>query len=546
MASKVQKYPSGLFYLVFTEFWERFGYYLMIGIFTLYMIKPEEEGGWGWDNSTAADIYGSFIAFVYLTPFMGGILADLKLGYRLSIVLGGILMGVGYILLGIHEKWAFYTSLFLMVLGNGFFKPNISTLLGNLYNQPDFKDKKDYGYNIFYMGINAGALVCNFVAAFMRNKFGWQWAFTSAGIGMFAGVIIFLMGNKYYKDYDKRRTPSHEELNRLKQFFLTVGLALMVALLGWFMPGNIMGSDSTDAFFFACIPVIAFFLNIYRQLKTEKDKMNVQTMYIIFLVVILFWAVFKQNGSALTTYAEYYTDRQISPAVAKMLEPVELVEKLKAENKERPQVDEHFRKIKNEKGEVVKCIDYPLYFKNLNANEYPPEGGQLLLINTELFQSVNPFFVLLFTPLVIGFFSHMKKMGKEPTTAGKIALGLFISALSVLVMVGAVYASNNGSDKASAWWLVLSYAVITIGELCLSPMGLSMVSKLAPAGMTALMMGGWSLATSIGNKLSGVLSKNWDLFDNKANYFWLNFFLLMFAFFIMFALLKKLNKVFDQ
>lgn len=545
MASKSQKYPSGLFYLVFTEFWERFGYYLMIGIFTLYMIKPEEEGGWGWDNSTAADIYGSFIAFVYLTPFMGGILADLKLGYRLSIVLGGILMGLGYILLGVHEKWAFYTSLFLMVLGNGFFKPNISTLLGNLYNQPDFKDKKDYGYNIFYMGINAGALVCNFVAAFMRNKFGWQWAFTSAGIGMFAGVIIFLMGNKYYKDYDKRRTPSHEELKRLKQFFLTVGLALMVALLGWFIPGNIMGSDSTDAFFFACIPVIAFFLSIYRQLKTEKDKMNVQTMYIIFLVVILFWAVFKQNGSALTTYAEYYTDRQISPTVAKMLEPVELVEKLKAENKERPQVDEHFRKIKNEKGEVVKCMDYPLYFKNLNVNEYPPEGGQLLLINTELFQSVNPFFVLLFTPLVIGFFSRLKRMGKEPTTAGKIALGLFISALSVLVMVGAVYASNNGTDKASAWWLVASYAVITVGELCLSPMGLSMVSKLAPSGMTALMMGGWSLATSIGNKLSGVLSKNWDLFDNKANYFWLNFFLLMFAFFIMFALLKKLNKVFN-
>ncbi len=530
---------------MFTEFWERFGYYLMIGIFTLYMIKPEEEGGWGWDNSTAADIYGSFIAFVYLTPFMGGILADLKLGYRLSIVLGGILMGLGYILLGVHEKWAFYTSLFLMVLGNGFFKPNISTLLGNLYNQPDFKDKKDYGYNIFYMGINAGALVCNFVAAFMRNKFGWQWAFTSAGIGMFAGVIIFLMGNKYYKDYDKRRTPSHEELKRLKQFFLTVGLALMVALLGWFIPGNIMGSDSTDAFFFACIPVIAFFLSIYRQLKTEKDKMNVQTMYIIFLVVILFWAVFKQNGSALTTYAEYYTDRQISPTVAKMLEPVELVEKLKAENKERPQVDEHFRKIKNEKGEVVKCMDYPLYFKNLNVNEYPPEGGQLLLINTELFQSVNPFFVLLFTPLVIGFFSRLKRMGKEPTTAGKIALGLFISALSVLVMVGAVYASNNGTDKASAWWLVASYAVITVGELCLSPMGLSMVSKLAPSGMTALMMGGWSLATSIGNKLSGVLSKNWDLFDNKANYFWLNFFLLMFAFFIMFALLKKLNKVFN-
>ena len=151
--SKERKYPEGLFFLVFTEFWERFGYYLMIGIFMLYMTKPTDEGGWGWDNATGADIFGTFIALVYLTPFMGGLLADLKLGYRFSITLGGILMGIGYILLGVHEKWAFYTALGVMIFGNGFFKPNISTLLGNLYNDPRFKAKKDLGYNIFYMGI---------------------------------------------------------------------------------------------------------------------------------------------------------------------------------------------------------------------------------------------------------------------------------------------------------------------------------------------------------------------------------------------------------
>jgi POT family proton-dependent oligopeptide transporter len=167
-------------------------------------------------------------------------------------------------------------------------------------------------------------------------------------------------------------------------------------------------------------------------------------------------------------------------------------------------------------------------------------------LNTEIFQSVNPFFVVAFTPLLIIFFGFLRKRNKEPTTATKIAYGLLVSALSTVVMVIAVYVTDNGSAKASAWWLITSYGVITVGELLLSPMGLSMVSKLAPLRLTALMMGGWQLATSMGNKLSGVLAKNWDKFDNKANYFWLNFILLMFAFNIMMLLLKRLNRVFHS
>ena len=176
----------------------------------------------------------------------------------------------------------------------------------------------------------------------------------------------------------------------------------------------------------------------------------------------------------------------------------------------------------------------------------PAHGQSVNLVNTEIFQSVNPFFVVVLTPLLIAFFAFMRKRGKEPTTASKIAYGLLISALSTLIMIAAVYHTHNGMDKASAWWLITSYGVITIGELCLSPMGLSMVSKLAPLRLTALMMGGWQLATSMGNKLSGVLAKNWDKFDNKANYFWLNFALLMFAFIIMMLLLKRLNIVFRE
>ncbi len=539
------KYPRGLFFLVFTEFWERFGYYLMIGIFFLYMITEGKDGGMGWENATASDIYGTFIALAYLTPFMGGLLADLKLGYRFSITLGGILMGIGYCMLAIPEKWAFFTSLAVMVVGNGFFKPNIATLLGNLYNDPRYRANKDTGYNIFYMGINVGALICNFVAAIMRNKIGWHGAFITAGIGMFLGVITFWAGMKHYKHVDVRKEPKPEDRPFLMQFVKVLLVGLGFAFIGWFIPSNIFGSDSTDAFFMFCVPVVYFYSSIYKRASAEEKK-PLGTMFTIFIIVILFWAIFKQNGTALTTYAEFYSDREVPAALQKPASYFGFSETVKMEETNTVQYDEQFRKIKDENGEIVKAPGYPAYFKNLDETKKPEPGGSLFLYNTELFQSVNPFFVVILTPLVIGFFAWTRKRKKEPTTATKIAYGLLISALSTLVMVWAVYHTGNGADKASAWWLVASYGVITVGELLLSPMGLSMVSKLAPLHLTALMMGGWQLATSIGNKLSGVLAKNWDKFENKANYFWLNFALLMFAFVIMMLLLKRLNRVFNE
>lgn len=539
------RYPNGLFYLVFTEFWERFGYYLMIGIFFLYMTTDVSAGGMGWDNATGADIYGTFIALAYLTPFMGGLLADLRLGYRFSITLGGILMGIGYCLLAIPEKWAFFTSLAVMVVGNGFFKPNISTLLGNLYNDPQHKANKDTGYNIFYMGINLGALVCNFVAAIMRNKIGWHGAFITAGCGMFLGVITFWLGMRHYKHVDVRKEPKPEDKPLLMQFVMVLLSGLAFALVGWLIPDSIFGSDSTDAFFMFCIPVIYFYASIYRK-ANEQERKPLGTMFTIFLIVILFWAIFKQNGTALTTYAEFYTDREVPVALQDVTNQLEFSDTLRAKNISTNQLDEQFRKIKDDSGKVVKVMDYPAYFKNYGKDGLPPEGSEFFLFNTELFQSINPFFVVTLTPLLIWFFGFLRKRRKEPTTATKIAWGLFISALSTLVMVAAVMYTDNGMHKASGWWLIASYGVITVGELCLSPMGLSMVSKLSPLRLTALMMGGWQLATSIGNKLSGVLAKNWDKFDNKAGYFWLNFALLMLAFLVMMLLLKRLNRVFKE
>lgn len=539
------KHPKGLLFLAFTEFWERFGYYLMIGIFFLYMTDTE-TGGFAWESGKASDVFGTFIACVYLTPFIGGLLADMKLGYRFAVTLGGILMGIGYCLLSIREEWAFYTSLCIMIVGNGFFKPNISTLLGNLYNDPQYKANKDTGYNLFYMSINIGAFLCNFIAAFMRIKYGWSFAFITAGIGMFLGVITFWIGMKHYKHVDVRKEPTPQDKPIIMRFLKVLGVAVGFGALGWFIPDTIFGSDSTDAFLCACIPVVYFYATIYKSC-TEEEKKPVGTMYTIFGIVIIFWAIFKLNGTALTTYANSYTDRAMPTALIKPAQYLSQCDtSVIAKNDSVYQLDEHFRRIKDANGKALKCVDYPSYFKNLEPEKYPEPGKRLNLIPTELFQSINPFFVIVLTPLIVMFFGFLRRRNKEPTTATKIAYGLLISGLSTLVMVAAVYLTNNGVSKASAWWLVGSYGVITIGELCLSPMGLSMVSKLSPLRFTALMMGGWSLATSIGNKMSGVLAKNWDNFDNKANFFWLNFALLMLAFVIMMLLLKRLNRAFKE
>jgi POT family proton-dependent oligopeptide transporter len=269
-------------------------------------------------------------------------------------------------------------------------------------------------------------------------------------------------------------------------------------------------------------------------------------MFTIFLIVILFWAIFKQNGTALTTYAEYYTDREVPAALKHTANSMEFSDTVHVRQELNPQYDSQFRKLKDDSGKVVKALSYPAYMNNYDKTKMPPEGTDLFVFNTELFQSINPFFVVTLTPFLIMFFAFMRRRKREPTTASKIAIGLLVSALSTLVMVAAVYYTDNGAMKASAWWLIAGYGVITVGELCLSPMGLSMVSKLSPVRLTALMMGGWQLATSIGNKLSGVLAKNWDKFDNKANYFWLNFGLLLLAFLIMMFLLKRLNRVFKE
>jgi len=535
------KHPKALPYLFLSEMWERFGFYLMLGIFFLYMTDTQ-KGGMGLDRKEASDIFGTFIALVYLTPFIGGLLADRVLGYKWSITGGGILMGLGYAGLSLPGMTAFYTSLLMIIIGNGFFKPNISTMLGNVYNDPQYKGLKDSGYNIFYMGINMGAFICNFFGAYLRNEFGWGYAFLAAGIGMFIGVGIFWIGQKHYAHADVRKPVNPEDMSLSKIFGIVLLPALIAGYIGWIIPDNIFGSDSTDAFIFGALPVAGFYVSLLVRSNNE-DRRPIAALLAVFAVAIVFWAIFKQNGTALTTWAESYTNREVPAALVTPAKNLGMVQEVKYVKDSVPLTNAQFKVMRDADDKPIKTWDYPVYFKNIPETQRPGEGQTVNLVSTELFQSVNPFWVIFLTPLVVAFFGFLKIRGKEPTTPWKIFYGFFITALSTLIMVGATYACHNGLEKSTMLWLIGSYGVITIGELCLSPMALSLVSKLSPPRLTALMMGGWFLSTSIGNKMSGVLASMWDGYEHKANFFLVNFCLALATALIILFMLKWLNKI---
>lgn len=559
-------HPKGLWYLFGTEMWERFGYYLMLGIFSLYMLDGWNNGGMGFEPGKKSDIYGTYLGLVYLTPFIGGLLADRILGYRRSIVMGGLMMATGYFLLSIHSTTTFYIALLFIIVGNGFFKPNISTLVGNLYSTEELKDKKDAGYNIFYMGINIGAFICNFVAAYMRINYGWGYAFAAAGVGMLIGVVIFLIGTQHIKHVDVVKPLKDNDMPTLKILALTVLPMFVFGVIGYLLPGNLLGTDTNDAFIIGCLPVIGFFIYLAFT-SEEKERRAIQALLAVFTCVILFFAIFHQNGDALTVWAEDHTDRQMSESVASAAEKFGMAQVvvnndivsadqatfdskiagLREQEAAMPAVSKEEIQAKGEFSSSIGQLEKSRkYFETLPGDQIPAKDTNLKLYSTELYQSINPFWVVVLTPIIVGVFGWLRRRRKEPSTPSKIAIGLLITALSALVMVGAVFATNDMSGKASSWWLIASYGVITVGELCLSPMGLSLVSKLSPPRITALMMGGFFLAISVGNKLSGMLSSLWETIPQKQNFFYLNFGLVLGAAILMFLMLPWLNRVMKE
>jgi POT family proton-dependent oligopeptide transporter len=383
---------------------------------------------------------------------------------------------------------------------------------------------------------------------------------------MFLGLIIFSFGLKHVKKASEMK-PAEKGDTKISDVLVKVFLpAIIAGAIGWVVPTlvlgkTIFGSTNTDAFIFACIPVIYFYASLYFKANSD-EKRPIGALLSIFLVSMFFWAIFKQNGTALTRWANYYTDREISAPLVNPLKSIYMIDGDKDENgkkgktglsfvnKEVPIYDKEFRTEKGEDGKTLKTIGKDIYFRNI-APEKKAEleknpDQKVYLYNTELFQSINPFWVIALTPVVVAFWAFLRKRKKEPTTPTKIMIGLFITSLSCLVMVFAVFAGGNGAVKVSPLWLVASYGVVTIGELCLSPMGLSIVSKLSPTRITALMMGGFFLANSVGNKLSGILASTWYNYENKEYYFLVNFGLLIFATILGLSMLKRLNAVMKE
>ncbi len=564
---KEGKHPKALYILFFTEMWERFAYYLMVGILLLYL-TDNTTGGKGLDEKTGADIVGSFIALVYLTPFIGGLIADRYLGYIKSIFIGGSLMSLGYFTLAMSGQTALFVGLTLIIIGNGFFKPNISTVLGNIYNKEELKPLKDNAYNIFYMGINIGAFVCNFVAAYLRNKYGWGYAFAAAGVGLIVGMIILASSLKHVREGDVKKPVQAEDMS-LGQIFMYVFLpAIIAAVIGWIVPTKVfhttfMGSQANDAFIFACIPIIAFYISLWVKAKGQ-DKKGIGALLFIYTISIIFWTIYNQNSTGLTLWAERHTDRTVSPVTQKVAGALGFLQTVNDTPRMVNKVNEYLVDVKDNSPivktegsyyilsdgnkvdtatNIVQVLGPDLYFNNVPKEQWP-KGKDIKLANTELFQSINPLFIVVLTLIFVPLFDYLRRRGKEPTTASKFGMALFISGLSSLIMVFAIMSvSSVYGYKTSPAWLWGTYFVFTISEIFLSPIGLSLVSKLAPARLTALMMGGFFLSTSIGGKIAGVMTSFWDDFTDKKIFFLILFVSATIGGVLIYSRIKSLNQI---
>jgi POT family proton-dependent oligopeptide transporter len=539
------KHPPGLYVLFMTEMWERFSFYLMIGIFYQYL-TDSQTGGMGWTGAKAASVVGSYMGLVYFSPFLGGLLADRLLGYRKTVLAGGAFFIAGHTLLAFPTEAMLYLALACLVIGNGLFKPNISTLVGRLY--PPDSPHRDGAYTIFYMGINIGAFLCNFVAALVRNAYGWHWAFATAGFGMALGLVIFMVGQKHLAAADidpKRSTEPKPSLTPL--WVECLGPAVAMGAVGWLLgtSGPAVFSErlgpTTSAFILMCVPVVWFYARIWLNLTDRGERGRVGALLTIYAVVVVFWMVFHQNSTALTEWAKSNTDRRPGALVQPIVDlapdfaedaPPSYFYNAPADTPRpdpstyRVVLAEEYAQLEKAKQLAVKPgvgatpVTQEILAKveahaGADTARLPP-GAHLQLVNTELFQSINAGFVMLLAPLMVGLWTLLARRGREPSTPAKIGLGLFLTGMSAVVMIGAVSAAGTPEMKVSAWWLFGTYFVVTVGELCLSPIGLSLVSKLAPPRLASFMMGGWFLSTAIGNKLSGVFGEAYHTWDHTT------------------------------
>ena len=454
-------HPKGLYLLFVTEMWERFSYYGMRALFMLYMVQALL-----FDKEFASQVYGSYTGLVYLTPLIGGYIADRYWGNRRSIITGALVMAVGQFLLFSSAcwyqdvslaKWLMFVGLGLLVLGNGFFKPNISTMVGHLYTPDD--SRKDAAFTIFYMGVNLGSMIAPLVCGLVGNTGrpeDFKWGFLASSIGMLLAAVIFqCLKNRYVVDPEgrpigmaPRREPAPVVATPTKSLspltLVMVGSTLLLTLLfsvNWSGEGGVWaGADWIGSLIYATAIVIPVVILTDRSL-TRQEKTHIGVIYIIAFFVIFFWAAYEQAGASLTFFADEQTDRHVF------------------------------------------------------GWEMP----------ASYFQSFNPVMIVTLAPLFASLWSFLGRHGWEPSSPRKQSVGLLLLALGYLFIAMGVKDVVPGT-KVSMVWLTGLYLIHTMGELCLAPIGLSLVYKLSPARFSSLLMGVWYLSTSAANKFAGVLS----------------------------------------
>ncbi len=441
-------HPRGLTTLFFTEMWERFSYYGMRAILLLYMVTPLAGGGLAFDRKYAGLIYGTYVSSVYWTPLIGGWLADKVFGARRAVLIGGIVIACGHFSMVFRTPPNFYIGLILIAIGTGLLKPNISTMVGDLYEQGD--TRRDAGFSIFYMGINLGALSAPLVCGYLGQQVDWHYGFGAAGVGMVLGVVQYVLGGARLRGVGLKAVPKEQpdiaQVQKVGGFdFVTLALAIVFGVIGAALGLHYGESGFVSALFPGVVGFFVGYLGGTARLLSGDELKRVLVIFILFVFSVLFWMTFEQAGSSLTLFADKLTRN------------------------------------------------------NIFGWEFP----------SSWFQSVQPFFVITFAPMFAWVWLRLGR--RQPSSPGKFTYGLLFAGLAFAVVAFASTLASGG--KISPLWLVIVYLIQTWGELCLSPVGLSTVTKLAPARMVGLMMGVWFLSISIGGFIAGVAA---GLFDEKA------------------------------
>ena len=569
---KVLGHPAGLFVLFFTEMWERFSYYGMRAILVIFLTGAisGNNPGWGWDTSTALSLLGTYALFVYLTPIVGGWLADNKIGYRMAVVIGALLMTLGHASMAIETPTFLYIGIALLIVGNGFFKPNMTSIISKMYAGKD--EKKDGAYNIFYMGVNAGAFIGIMLCGWVGEKIGWSYGFGLAGIFMFLGMLQFYyaqsifgsLGDKPIKIENNlvdttTENKTEEKLNPFSMLDYSLVLIFIVSALIFIIndPLSKIGNINTlnfsiagmsDSLFFALVAAITFIIllivRIPRYTRIERDRMIAFTIFCLF--TIFFWAAFEQAAGSLPIYTRDFTDRILEGTAGTIFKVIDLLVTVipmlvityvlvKLFNKT-------FSKISL--SNIILGISFLIVWAIIIYKLYVEFQATETEVPISWFAILNSLFIIIFAPL----FTKWWDSKYNPPASVKYGLGLIIMAIGFGFLAFAAKDIPLGAKtaKLSMIWLVLAYLFHTLGELCLSPMGLSYLSKLVPARMVAFMFGVYYLAIAIGNKLAHYIGGDIEKISQESglSYFFLIFTIVPIALglvsFALHPLLKKL------